>query len=64
MSDEWCGWISQNDTKTRWSLTEAADLTKAGKDIAEYADYDVNKGKKPFASLQTRNKLKGSIRYL
>ncbi|PFX28562.1 Sushi, von Willebrand factor type A, EGF and pentraxin domain-containing protein 1 [Stylophora pistillata] len=38
-SDEWCGWMSLNDTKSTWSLTEAADLVKAGKSIAEYAHH-------------------------
>lgn len=45
-SDEWCGWISQGDAKTRWSVKMAADLTRAGEDIANDADYDVNEGKK------------------
>lgn len=45
MSDEWCDWMSQNDTKTRWSLAEAADLVKASKAIAEFAYNFVNKGK-------------------
>lgn len=37
--------MSQNDTKTRWSLAEAADLVKASKAIAEFAYNFVNKGK-------------------
>lgn len=42
-SDEWCGWISQNDTKVRWSLKTATELTRAGKYIANYASYDEGK---------------------
>ena len=43
-SDEWCGWISQDDAKVRWSLHTATNLTRAGKSIANYAGY--NEGKK------------------
>jgi len=39
-SDEWCGWISQDDARVRWSLKMATDLRRAGKGIASYAGYD------------------------
>ena len=42
-SDEWCGWISQDDAKVKWSLKMATDLTRAGKGIANYAGYDEGK---------------------
>ena len=42
-SDEWCGWISQNDAKVRWSLKTATELTRAGKYITNYASYDEGK---------------------
>jgi len=44
-TDEWCGWISQDDAKKRWSLKTATDLTRAKKSILNYAGYD--EGKKP-----------------
>lgn len=42
-SDEWCGWISQDDAKVRWSLKMATELTRAWKGIANYAGYDEGK---------------------
>ena len=42
-SDEWCGWISQDDAKVRWTLRMVTDLTRAGKGIANYAGYDEGK---------------------
>lgn len=42
-SDEWCGWISQDDARVRWSLKMATDLRRAGKGIASYAGYDEGK---------------------
>lgn len=45
-SDGWCGWISQDDAEVGWSLKMAADLTRAGKGIANYAGYDEGKKSK------------------
>lgn len=41
--DEWCGWISQNDIKVRWSLKMVIELIRVGKYIINYVSYDEGK---------------------